>query len=296
MLHMLSSETLSQLRAFSRNRRVDMKPLATEVRRTSTRLLPDGTLFETPVGMHWQSIEPVIDQWVQLPGWMDKMERCKEFIANAEPDNRSCINEVFQSFINLFPDRIALLDLETCGFAGSVVFQAGIMLVQDGQLQLVQLLAKDYSQEPSLLYQLRDLLQPIDVLVTFNGKSFDWPVVQDRCIMHRLDQSHPELMNQMPTVHCDLLHHSRRHWKKMLPNCKLQTIETYVCDRHRAGDIPGRDIPSAYHDYVRTGDAWQMRSVLHHNALDLITSLEIAMKIACYETSMSATVPTTDPE
>ena len=293
---MLSGETLSQLRAFSKNRRVDKNPPAPEGHRISTSSLPEGQFIKTPFGKHWQSTEPVIEQWDRLPKWLEKMARCKEFIARAEPDNRSNINSVFQSFIELFPDRIALLDLETCGFAGSVVFQAGIMLMQDRQLQLVQLLATDYSQEPSLLYQLRKLLRSINVLVTFNGKSFDWPVIQDRCIMHRLDQSHPDLVNHMPTVHCDLLHHSRRHWKKMLPNCKLQTIETYVCDRHRAGDIPGRDIPSAYHNYVRTGDAWQMRSVLHHNALDLITSLEIAMKIACYETSMIATVPTTDRE
>ena len=290
---MLSGQTLNQLRQFSRNRDVGRTAPSAPPSPSLTSELPAGETVETPIGELWQSVQAVEDLWDKLPEWLEKMQRCKRVVQTASEQNCSNINSVFQALIDCFPDRVALLDLETCGFAGSVVFQAGIMLYEQGRMKLVQLFAKDYSQEAALMYQLRELIHGNDVLVTFNGKSFDWPVVRDRCIVHRLDQSHPELMEQMPTVHCDLLHHARRHWKNMLPNCKLQTIESHICDRHRAGDIPGRDIPAAYHDYVRTGDAWQMRSVLHHNALDLVTSLEIAMKIACYETSMCVTAPAT---
>ena len=113
-------------------------------------------------------------------------------------------------------------------------------------------------------------------MVTFNGKSFDWPQVTDRSTLYHLGQE-PAARHEL--IHVDLLHHARRRWRRELPNCKLQTLERYICGRRRSGDIPGRDIPRAYHNYVRTGDATEMRSILHHNALDLITLLQLALKL-----------------
>ena len=81
-------------------------------------------------------------------------------------------------------------------------------------------------------------------------------------------------------IHCDLLHHARRRWKHELPDCKLQTLERHICRRRRLDDIPGREIPSAYHDFVRHGDAWLIRGVLHHNALDLITLLQLSLSLS----------------
>ena len=90
--------------------------------------------------------------------------------------------------------------------------------------------------------------------------------------------------------HFDLLHHARRRWKSQLPNCKLQTLERYICGRNRVGDIPGRDIPLAYHDYVRTGNTEQVRSILHHNALDLVTLLQLSLTFIGYEPCSEARV------
>ena len=72
-------------------------------------------------------------------------------------------------------------------------------------------------------------------------------------------------------AHFDLLHEARRIWKKRLPDCKLQTLEQYICKRIRYGDIPGDRIADAYHAYVRTGNARQVATILKHNMLDLIT-------------------------
>ena len=72
-----------------------------------------------------------------------------------------------------------------------------------------------------------------------------------------------------------MLHVCRRIWKKRLPNCKLQTLETFICKRRRHGDIPGSEIPDAYHEYVRSSDAWQMVDVLKHNLLDLLTMADL---------------------
>ena len=112
-----------------------------------------------------------------------------------------------------------------------------------------------------------------EVIVSYNGKSFDWPQIRDRYALHERGR---EL--EKPPTHLDLVHHARRRWRRELPNCKLQTLEWYLCGRRRTGDIPGREIPQAYHDYVRTGDTKHARSILHHNALDLVTLLQLSMK------------------
>jgi uncharacterized protein YprB with RNaseH-like and TPR domain len=170
-----------------------------------------------------------------------------------------------------FPDSTLFLDLETCGLAGSAIFLVGVIQGTADGLVISQLLARNYAEEKAILCSLWRLIACQSVLVSFNGKSFDWPMVQDRTTLHRLDRS-----ATVDLLHCDLLHHARRRWKGRLRDCKLQTLEQFVCGRRRRGDIPGRDVPRAYHQYVRSGDAWEMRSVLHHNALDLVTLLELS--------------------
>ena len=106
------------------------------------------------------------------------------------------------------------------------------------------------------------------LLVSFNGKSFDVPYITARAAANGI----PCMIN---LAHFDLLHECRRVWKDVLPDCKLQTLERYVCGRHRYGDIPGAEIPDAYHAFVRTGNASQIADILRHNMLDLITLADI---------------------
>jgi len=80
--------------------------------------------------------------------------------------------------------------------------------------------------------------------------------------------------NRMPR-HLDLLHEARRRWKGQLPNCRLQTLESYLCRRVRSGDIPGGDIPEAYHRFVRDGDARRLRAICRHNLLDMLTMVQL---------------------
>jgi uncharacterized protein YprB with RNaseH-like and TPR domain len=106
------------------------------------------------------------------------------------------------------------------------------------------------------------------LLVTFNGKSFDYPFIRSRAAASGLRVSEVE-------HHLDLLHVGRRFWRHRLPNCKLQTLERFLCHRVREGDIPGAEIPDAYHAYVRTGNAYQIVDILKHNLLDLVTLADI---------------------
>ena len=124
-------------------------------------------------------------------------------------------------------------------------------------------------------------------LVTFNGKSFDWPMVLERAAYHRLARQSSDdatdlraFTSEYRLVHCDLLHHARRRWRGRLPNCRLQTLERFVCRRHRVDDIAGGRIPQEYHHFVRTRDARRMAEVLEHNALDLVTLVELAIRLA----------------
>lgn len=169
-----------------------------------------------------------------------------------------------------YPADALLLDLETCGFAGSAIFLIGLLHWQQGEWRLTQLLARDYSEELAILQSMKALAADKRVLVSFNGKSFDGPMIEDRRARYRVEPCTTRLR------HCDLLHHARRRWRKQLPDCKLQTLERWICQRHRRGDISGAQVPLAYHAYVRTGDVRAVREILHHNALDLVTLLQLA--------------------
>lgn len=191
-----------------------------------------------------------------------------------------------------FPAGTVFLDLETCGFAGSPIFLIGLVWQPDGALVLDQLFARTYLEERALLEEFWRIAAANRVLVTFNGKSFDGPMVADRSTRHRLGCGRSTNIgspwplaspNRVPAAtqlaHCDLLHHARRRWKRVLPNCRLQTLERFVCGRARFNDLDGALVPAAYHHFVRTGQTREIGAILKHNALDLITLVELALKL-----------------
>lgn len=169
-------------------------------------------------------------------------------------------------------EALLFVDLETCGFAGTPVFLIGTMFVAKGDLVVEQLLARNYEEEPAIIARFAELGGTGRVLVTFNGKSFDWPFLRDRAAVARIDLNDP-------AAHCDLLHAARRRYRELLPDCKLQTLETYVCRRRRIDDLPGSEIPRAYHEFVRCGDARELRQIVHHNFLDLVTLADLLVKL-----------------
>ncbi len=170
---------------------------------------------------------------------------------------------------NANPADLLFMDLETCGFSGCPIFLVGLMAWQEGQLVIEQHLARDYSEEAAICQAFSDRYDAAGVLVTFNGKAYDMHMVRERSAFHAIEPAPREL------PHLDLLHESRRRWKHDLPNCKLQTLEWAFCGRRRSGDIPGAMIPEAYHAFVDSRDARQMRDILHHNVLDLLTMAQL---------------------
>jgi uncharacterized protein YprB with RNaseH-like and TPR domain len=242
-------------------------------------LLRTGDVIETPHGPHLRIRLPLENLWpngAQLIASRQEFLQSQLIAAQQAIEPSLILEPEFAYLVGALPDRAVGLDLETCGLAGSALFLIGLFRQIDGQQTVELLLARNYSEEPAVLATLWETIADHQVLLTFNGKSFDWPMVVERSIRHRLNGN--SIRDQF--LHIDILHHARRRWRKQLPNCRLQTLEQHVCRRHRTDDIPGHRIPAVYADYVRTGFERDMDSVLHHNALDLVTLFDLALRLA----------------
>lgn len=166
------------------------------------------------------------------------------------------------------PEDVIFMDIETTGLGSATLFLIGVMVWHRDGLEVRQYLARNYAEEAAVISLFADDCGTRLLLITFNGKSFDLPFIRNRALVTGVPFA-AELR------HFDLLHESRRVWKDALPNCKLQTLERFVCKRLRHGDIPGDQIADAYHTYVRSGDARQVVTILKHNLLDLVTLADL---------------------
>ncbi|HMD07824.1 MAG TPA: ribonuclease H-like domain-containing protein [Candidatus Acidoferrum sp.] len=169
------------------------------------------------------------------------------------------------------PSKWLFLDTETTGLAGGTgtyAFLIGLAWWDAGALQVEQLFMRDFTEEYSLLHELAARVAERPVLVTFNGKTFDWPLLDSRFTMTRTIPT-PRL-----AAHLDLLHPARALWKLRLGSVRLVELEQRVLDMprlgwHREDDIASSLIPRYYFDYLRGGSADPLVSVMRHNQMDL---------------------------
>jgi len=170
--------------------------------------------------------------------------------------------------VDLSPSDVVFMDIETTGLGCSPLFLIGVMAWGKDGFEVRQFLARNYAEEAATIASFTEACADKKLLVTFNGKSFDFPFIRTRAAATRVPFS-------LDPSHLDLLHLSRRIWKGKFADCKLQTLERHLCGRVRHGDIPGSEIPDAYHAFVRTGNARQIVDILKHNMLDLVTLADI---------------------
>jgi uncharacterized protein YprB with RNaseH-like and TPR domain len=242
-------------------------------------LLRRGEVVQTAAGEHLRirlGIEPMWPGGARLAAERMIHLRQRAAIAQAAIEPTIVIDPAFASLVAALPDRVLCLDLETCGFSGSAMFLVGLLRHIEGEPTVELLVARNYAEEQAILETLWQTAALHEVLVTFNGKSFDWPMVLDRSTRYRLAAGRSTGQLQ----HVDLLHHARRRWRDRLPDCRLQTLEQLVCRRRRAADIPGHRIPAAYAEFVRTGFEREMDAILYHNALDLVTLFDLMLRLA----------------
>lgn len=167
------------------------------------------------------------------------------------------------------PESFVFLDTETSGLAGGTgtyAFLIGIGKFTGDGFHLTQFFMRDPYEEPAQLAALQQALDGCEVLVTYNGKSFDVPLLNSRFVVN----GEPPPLNSY--THIDLLHIARKIWRDRLESRSLGSIETNILDLPRTGeDIPGWMVPTIYFDYIKSGDARPIKNVLYHNAMDIIS-------------------------
>lgn len=161
-----------------------------------------------------------------------------------------------------------LLDVETTGLAGgtgTLAFVVGVGRFEgDGTLALEQFVLGAPAEEPQMLAGLLGALEGATLLVTFNGRAFDVPLLRTRCVLARRPPG-----RLATAAHLDLLPTARRLWRHRASDCRLLTLEERVLGRRRVEDLPGTMAPSAYASFLASGDAAALRPVVEHNRDDL---------------------------
>jgi uncharacterized protein YprB with RNaseH-like and TPR domain len=180
---------------------------------------------------------------------------------------------------------LVFIDLETTGLAGGAgtyAFLVGCAWFEApgpaasthkrGVFRIRQLFLSNFAAERALLGALMEAASGASAVVTYNGKTFDLPLIDTRFVMNRM----PTPFESVP--HVDMLHPARRLWRGAVAgsdsadrSCRLSVVEQAVCGRVRDWDVGGWEIPSRYFHFVRTGDARPLGAVLEHNRLDLLS-------------------------
>jgi len=175
-------------------------------------------------------------------------------------------------------DSLVFLDTETTGLvggAGTVAFLVGIGKFVDGEFWLRQYFLRDLGDEHAMLHAIESDLETSAGFVTFNGRTFDVPLLEMRFTLG-MRKRFP--LTEWP--HLDLLYPARRLWRRALVDCRLNTIEREVLGVQRSGeDVGGELIPGLYLDYLRTGDSTEMERVIYHNAMDIISLVMLTVEV-----------------
>jgi uncharacterized protein YprB with RNaseH-like and TPR domain len=167
----------------------------------------------------------------------------------------------------IFPDSLLYLDTETTGLAGgtgTVAFMVGLAWMEGDSLRVVQWLLAEFAAERALMARVSDRIARAGAIVSFNGKSFDMPLLKARARL---------LGGTLPAdggVHLDLLHVTRRLLHSGWPDCRLRTAEARALRLERTDDLPGAEAPAAWRRWLERGDASLLGRVADHNRADLL--------------------------
>jgi hypothetical protein len=209
----------------------------------------------------------LVRNWFSSPEYSDISEVSLELLSRCRDET---LSKRTRSVL-ADPSKWLFLDTETTGLAGGTgtyAFLIGLAWWDAGALQVEQLFMRDFGEEHAILHEVAARLAERPVLVTFNGKSFDWPLLENRFTMTR-SIAVPRL-----AAHLDLLHPARALWKLRLGSVRLVELERHVLDAtrmgwHREEDVLAALIPQHYFDYLRGGPAEPLAAVVRHNQMDL---------------------------
>ncbi|PYU01031.1 MAG: hypothetical protein DMG38_05665 [Acidobacteria bacterium] len=224
--------------------------------------LPGAAVAKNHFGEHL-----AIRNWFSTPEYVEPSRVTLSLLSHTRDESisrktRAALND---------PSKWLFLDTETTGLAGGTgtyAFLVGLGWWDAAGLQVEQFLMRDFTDEYSMLQELATRVKERPVLLTFNGKSFDWPLLENRFKMTR-SLAPPKL-----AAHLDLLHPARALWKLRLGSVRLVELERRVLDArrlgwHREGDVESALIPQHYFDYLRGGPAEPLVGIVRHNQMDL---------------------------
>jgi uncharacterized protein YprB with RNaseH-like and TPR domain len=238
------------------NRKYDARPLPPPRRMPVEEFLP-GDEIETAFGRHFETEK--LWEHHRHHGSADIGA-----LASLPHDLLQTVGEMPSAT----PANWAFLDTETTGLSGGIgtcAFLVGVGRITNEGFRVRQFFMRSYAEEASLLDALARHLQNFQVLITYNGATFDQPLLESRYRLNRAASPFARL------PHLDLLHSARRLWKLRFDSCRLVDLENQILGVERLGDIPGAMIPYVYFEYLRTKWIERLVPVFHHNALDILT-------------------------
>ncbi|PYT60346.1 MAG: hypothetical protein DMG35_11315 [Acidobacteria bacterium] len=247
------------------------RPSATRAEKAALRA-PDqedalGQLLGAGVAKNHFGEHLAIRNWYSTPEYIEPSTIAVELLSRMRDESLS--RKTRAALEN--PSKWLFLDTETTGLAGGTgtyAFLVGVAWWDAGGLQVEQFFMRDFTEEYSMLQELAARVAERPVLLTFNGKSFDWPLLENRFTMTRAIAA-PKL-----AAHLDLLHPARALWKLRLGTVRLVELERHVLDAPRLGwrredDVESALIPQYYFDYLRGGSARPLAGIVKHNQMDL---------------------------
>jgi len=166
------------------------------------------------------------------------------------------------------PRRNVYIDTETTGLSGgsgTLAFLLGVATVEDDAIEVTQWLMTRFAAEASALSAFAETLTDTDRLVSYNGKSYDLPLLLTRFRMQGLQPAFATL------AHLDLLHPVRRLFGKRWNDCRLLSVEEQLLGFQRVDDLPGSEAPAAWFRYLREGQAEALIKVVEHNRQDILS-------------------------
>lgn len=198
-----------------------------------------------------------------LDEWQDPLEakRVHETLSYWLPASHS----LFLQMLGLVPpERILFFDLETLGLSNAPIILAAFGLVGAGGMRVVQYLARSIAEEIAVLEQVANLLDRADLLLSYNGKSFDWTCLRDRFAYYGIPFRYEPL-------HIDLLHHARRAFRDNLPDARLGTVEDMILGVRRTIDLPSEAVPEYYTAYLNSHNPGSLVPIVNHNRQDIMS-------------------------
>jgi uncharacterized protein YprB with RNaseH-like and TPR domain len=240
-------------------RYVVVSPSAPRPGRGFIEELVSGEVVETPHGSHFETEQLFASQ--HRHGSYEISE-----LRDLRPDLLSALSD---GAIPSCPPRSWLfLDTETTGLAGgsgTYAFLIGAGSIGDDGFRVRQFFMRDYNEEASVLHSLAEYISRFDVVITYNGRSYDQPLLETRYTMCRARHPFGRL------EHLDLLYGARRLFRLRLENCRLVNLENQILGFERQGDIPGEMIPYCYFEYLQSRRAFRLPPIFHHNVLDIVS-------------------------